>query len=277
MSTFSTCTSSTRPGSSANPTPPSDGDVLFETDTKNVIIWDGTNWRGYASDGIPFGKGSTSADFGGPNEYVSIADADSLSFGNGSSDSPFSITAWIKPDASTGGFRIVSKSDASNAEYLFSTDGSGNLRVWICDSTFSNAIGQKSTGGLTADTWQHVAMTYSGSGASSGIKLYINNSAVSLTNSSAGSYTAMENHSMAVDIGRFVSSGGTSYADGYMDDVAIIGKELSAGEVSSIYNSNIYPTETVSLYRFEGNANDSVGSNNGTGQNSVVLNSIDVR
>ena len=269
--TIPTTTSSTRPGSS------SAGDAYFETDTKNYIIYDGADWRGYASDGIPFGKGSTSADFGGTNEYVSIADADSLSFGNGSSDSAFSITAWIKPDSSTGSFRIVSKSDTSNAEYVFATDGSGNLRVWICDSTFSNAIGQRSTGGLSADTWQHVAMTYSGSGASSGIKLYINNSAVSLTDTSSGSYTAMENLSMDVDIGRLVLSGGTSYSDGHMDDVAIIGKELSAGEVSSIYNSNHYPVETVSLYRFEGNANDSVGSNNGTGQNSVVLNSTDVR
>ena len=273
MSKLTSTTSTTRPTLGASDV----GKSYFETDTNNIIVWDGANWRGYASGGIPFAKGSTSADFGGTNEYVSIADADSLSFGNGSSDSPFSITAWIKPDTSTGGFRIVSKSDTSNAEYVFSTDGSGNLRVWICDSTFSNAIGQKSTGGLTADTWQHVAMTYSGSGASSGIKLYINNSAVSLTDSSAGSYTAMENHSMAVDIGRLVLSGSTSYADGHMDDVAIIGKELSAGEVSNIYNSNLYPIETVSLYRFEGNANDSVGSNNGTGQNSVVLNSTDVR
>jgi hypothetical protein len=269
--TIPTTTSTTRPGS------PSTGDAYFETDTNNYIIYDGASWRGYASDGIPFAKGSTSADFDGTDDYISVADADNLSFGDGSSDSPFSITAWIKPDTSVGGFRIVSKSDASNAEYVFSTDGSGNLRVWICDSTFSNAIGQKTTGGLTADTWQHVAMTYSGSGASSGIKLYINNAAASLTDSSSGSYTAMENHSMAVDIGRLVLSGGTSYADGHMDDVAIIDKELSTTELSSIYNSNIYPVETVSLYRFEGNANDSVGSNNGTGQNSVVLNSTDVR
>jgi hypothetical protein len=269
--TIPTTTSSTRPGS------PSAGDAYFETDTKSYIIYDGANWRGYASDGIPFTKGTQSADFGGTNEYVSIADSDSLSFGNGSFDSAFSITAWIKPDSSTGGFRIVSKSDASNAEYVFSTDGSGNLRIWICDSTFSNYIGQRSTGGLTADTWQHVAMTYSGSEASSGIKLYINNSAVSLTDTSSGSYTAMENLSMDVDIGRLVLSGGTSYSDGHMDDVAIIGKELSTTELSSIYNSNHYPVETVSLYRFEGNANDSVGSNNGTGQNSVVLNSTDVR
>ena len=271
MSTFSTCTSITRPGSPAN------GDVLFETDTKNVILWDGTNWRGYASDGIPFAKGSTSADFDGSDDYISIADAENLSFGDGSSDSPFSITAWIKPDASLGGFRIVSKSDASNAEYVFSTDGSGNLRVWICDSIFSNAIGQVTSGGLTADTWQHVAMTYSGSGASLGIKLYINNAAASHTDSSTGSYTAMENHLMDVDIGRLVLSSSSSYATGHMDDVAIIGKELSTTELSSIYNSNSYPVETVSLYRFEGDATDAKGSNNGTGQNGVVLNSTDVR
>lgn len=272
MSTLQTTTSSTKDSLS-----PLVGETYFETDTKNIIVYDGSDWRGYASDGIPFAKGTQSADFGGTNEYVSIADSDSLSFGNGSFDSAFSITAWIKPDTSTSGFRIVSKSDASNAEYVFSVDGSGNLRMWICDSTFNNSISQRSTGGLTADTWQHVAMTYSGSEASSGIKLYINNSAVGLTDTSSGSYTAMENFSMDVDIGRLVLSGGPSYAAGNMDDVAIIGKELSTTELSSIYNSNHYPVETVSLYRFEGNANDSVGSNNGTGQNSVVLNSTDVR
>ena len=272
MSTLQSYTSGTRPSASGNT-----GLCIFRSDTNAIEVSDGTNYLTYNSDGLLFTKGTQSADFGGTNEYVSIADSDSLSFGNGSSDNAFSITAWIKPDSSTGGFRIVSKSDASNAEYVFSTDGSGNLRIWICDNTFSTYIGQRSTGGLTADTWQHVAMTYSGSGASSGIKLYINNSAVSLVDVSSGSYTAMENLSMDVDIGRLVLSGGTSYTDGHMDDVAIIGKELSAGDVSSIYNSNIYPTETVSLYRFEGNANDSVGSNNGTGQNSVVLNSTDVR
>jgi hypothetical protein len=262
---------------SAAPAASNTGLCIFRSDTNAIEVSDGTNYLTYNRDGSSFIKGTQSADFGGTNEYVSIADSDSLSFGDGSSDSPFSITAWIKPDTSTSGFRIVSKSDTSNAEYVFATDGSGNLRVWICDSTFSNYIGQNSTGGLTADTWQHVAMTYSGSGASSGIKLYINNNAVSLTEVLGGSYTAMENLSMDVDIGRLVLSGGTSYTDGHMDDVAIIGKELSTTELSSIYNNNIYPTETVGLYRFEGNANDSVGSNNGTGQNSVVLNSTDVR
>lgn len=44
MSTFLTTTSTSRPSS------PTSGDVYFETDTKNVIIWDGTNWRGYQWD-----------------------------------------------------------------------------------------------------------------------------------------------------------------------------------------------------------------------------------
>lgn len=44
MSTFSTCTSSTRPSS------PTDGDVLFETDTKRIIVWNGTVWSQYYYD-----------------------------------------------------------------------------------------------------------------------------------------------------------------------------------------------------------------------------------
>ena len=43
MSTLNTCTSSTRPGS------PDAGDMLYETDTGDSIIWDGTAWRLYAS------------------------------------------------------------------------------------------------------------------------------------------------------------------------------------------------------------------------------------
>ena len=37
-------------------------------------------------------------DFDGTDDYVEILDHDELSFGNGSSDSPFSIVAWIKLD-----------------------------------------------------------------------------------------------------------------------------------------------------------------------------------
>ena len=43
--------------------------------------------------------GSTS--FDGSNDYISIADANNLSFGDGSTDSAFTISAWVKMDDAT--------------------------------------------------------------------------------------------------------------------------------------------------------------------------------
>jgi hypothetical protein len=42
-----------------------------------------------------------SLDFDGVNDYVSVPDSDDLSFGNGTTDSPFSVTAWVKADSWT--------------------------------------------------------------------------------------------------------------------------------------------------------------------------------
>jgi len=273
--TIPTITSITRPTSGLTA-----GDQYFETDTKSFIIWDGTNWRGYVSDGILFAKGTQSADFGGTNEYVSIADADSLSFGNGSTDSAFSLAAWVKSDTS-GGTRIIVKGEGVPQEYAFTVSGGGVPGLSLYDENFDNRIQSNSSTNITSGVWQHWAVTYDGSGSFTNGKIYLNGSAVSTTTASAGSYTAMHNTSTPLDIGRFdVTISGTNYesfTNGHLDDVAVIAKELSASEVSAIYNSNLYPIETVSLYRFEGNANDSVGSNNGTGINSPVLNSTDVR
>lgn len=44
MSTILTTTSTTRPAAVA-------GDTYFETDTNNIIVYDGTNWKSYQSDG----------------------------------------------------------------------------------------------------------------------------------------------------------------------------------------------------------------------------------
>ena len=274
MSTITPCTSSNRPTAVT-------GRIAFETDTKNVIVYDGTNWRGYASDGIPFAKGSTSADFDGTDDYISIADADNLSFGDGSSDSPFSLAAWLKADGS--GTRILCKCFETNLEYAFTIGGNNIPGLSLYDGNTDNRIQVNHASALNPalNTWYHLAATYDGSGSVSGINHYLNGNPVSVTTTSLGTYVAMHNTSAPLDIGRFNATfSGTNYesfTNGHLDDVAVIGKELSASEVSAIYSSNSYPTELVSLWRFEGNANDSRGSNNGTGQNGVVLNSTDVR
>jgi len=61
-----------------------------------------------------------SIDFNGSSDYIDLGDSDSLSFGNSSTDSPFSISAWINMTDATK-FRIANKiGGSSNNEYLFS-------------------------------------------------------------------------------------------------------------------------------------------------------------
>jgi len=271
MSTFSTCTFSTRPSS------PTDGDVLFETDTKNVIIWDGANWRGYASDGIPFAKGSTSADFDGVDDYISVVDADNLSFGDASTDSAFSLAAWVKL-GSLSTIRIVTKATGSDQEYSFTANSSGNFGCTLYDAIYDNRLAFNSSGSsVSTAVWTHVAFTYDGSANTSGGTVYINGNPATTSGAVTGSYTAMHNTSASFNIGYWNGPTWDQYLSGHLDDVAVIAKELSTTEVSAIYNSNSYPKELVSLWRFEGNANDSKGSNNGTGNGGVVLNSTDIR
>ena len=89
--TIPTTTSSTRPGS------PSAGDAYFETDTKNVIIWDGTAWRGYLNDGVFGWTGSSaySISFDGTNDYVNLASVVTPTAQQGT------ISAWVKSSSSS--------------------------------------------------------------------------------------------------------------------------------------------------------------------------------
>lgn len=48
MANLDTCTSSTRPGS------PTTGDMLYETDTQDVILYNGSAWKSYTPDVAPY-------------------------------------------------------------------------------------------------------------------------------------------------------------------------------------------------------------------------------
>jgi len=56
------------------------------------------------------GKLGNAIDFDGVDDYVEVADDNSLSFGDGLDDSPFTFAAWIKMDDATR-FEIMSKGD----------------------------------------------------------------------------------------------------------------------------------------------------------------------
>jgi len=172
------------------------------------------------------------------SEYISIQDSEILTFGDGVDDKPFSIESWIKMNDATS-FRVVGKGAFNTAfEYTFGVDSANKLGLWLGDESVASCyLGKRTSSTVTTNegSWIHACATYDGTGASSGIKVYINGSAQSIESEegSAGSYVAMENLGATINIGEWNST----YADGLIDEVRIYQKELSASEVLKNYNN----------------------------------------
>jgi len=171
--------------------------------------------------------------FDGVDDYFLVPDTSGLSFGNGTTDSPFSISTWVNMTDATN-FRIVNKYD-SNFEYLFSTGGADTIVFLLYDNSTGGKIGRLYSTSLTSfqGSWIHLAATYSGNGSSTGLKIYLNGLRVDNTNNNSGSYTAMENTTAPLEIGKVT----TTNANGLIDETAIFTTELSQSDITAIYNN----------------------------------------
>ena len=180
------------------------------------------------------------------SDYVSVADNDNLSFYDGvSADLPFSIAAWVKK--STGNsLEILSKGLVANTdlEYDLNFNGSQAINFRLMDLAGPGdqigkayIIGNELPASDLNDKWLHVVITYDGSAASSGIKIYTNGALASGANVSGTdtSYT----HSFNEDGDFYVGRTTFGYADGSIDDLRIYDDALSAGEVNILFNSEV--------------------------------------
>ena len=205
-----------------------------------------------------------SLDFDGTDDYIEVSDHDNLSFGNGSTDSAFTMAGWVKLDA-TSLQRFITKSGSSTAEYIFGTGGGSNLLLALYDDTTSVVRYRVSTGTLSTGTWTHVAVTHT----SGTIKLYIDGTEDSGTSGDIGSYTAMHNSTGTVRLGGYQN--GSQYTNGKLDELAVWDEALTATEISAMAAYPIDLTRNVGNYsskdnlvafwRLENNANDSSGNN----------------
>ncbi|MCK5610270.1 hypothetical protein KAR91_50825 [Candidatus Pacearchaeota archaeon] len=181
-------------------------------------------------------------DFGGA-EAVEVADAASLSFGDGTDDSPFSISAWVY--VSDGTFQtILSKHDGTTGsearEWMFFLDSSerANLRIYDDSvSTYQAVLTDPISVG-----WHFVVGTYNGVGgtlARNGIEVYVDGElATKARQVSGGVYVAMENTATQVAIGAAYGTGGTLtfFWEDKIDNVILFDAEISAASVSALYN-----------------------------------------
>lgn len=173
----------------------------------------------------------------GANQWVDLPDNNNFSLGDSVTDSPFSMEAWIYMKDSVL-FPIAEKGSVGGSnEWRFWLDTNSKLNVQLYDGDTTNYISRYYDTSLSAyeNQWIHIAMTYDGSAAITGIKVYLNGVQVDDTSDTLGNYIASHNSTADVRIGRWQ----TAYADGYIDQVSFYQDELNSTEIQDLYD-NLY-------------------------------------
>ena len=156
------------------------------------------------------------AKLNGSSDYFVVPDRDNLSFGDGTNDKPFSISDLVNMDDATD-FTIFYKRN----EYFLGTFAGDYRKIYfyLYDHNVGNRIGRKYDTLLTSYEGQriHLVATYDATGLNSGINIYLNGVAVDDSDSSAGTYVAMENLAHDVWIGRY----STNYANGKIGNIKL--------------------------------------------------------
>ncbi|MHC4920234.1 MAG: LamG domain-containing protein, partial [Planctomycetota bacterium] len=172
------------------------------------------------------GQGRLAQTFDGTGDYIAVADHDDLTFANAGVDSAFSVSAWIRGD--TGSAMIVDKYTSSDG-WEFYIDG-GRLTFDL--NTATGWIGERTTA-VVSGAWQHVAATYDGSKATTGIKLYIDGVLQATTTIGDAVYDGMSNSTTEVEIGAYDGGGNSWDFNGQIDEVRLGSTERSADWINA--------------------------------------------
>jgi hypothetical protein len=218
----------------------------------------------------PFSNYSLS--FDGAGGYIDCTDNDMFSFGNGTTDSPFSVSFWAKLNSVSGTQPFLSKDTANpNREWAISifSDSSNGVRIFLKNQGGNSQQSIDSSTALTTGVWYHITTTYDGRGgsdAADGLNIYINGILDTPTNISKGTYTAMSNTTAPVYIGKYSSS----EINGKIDETAIFNTALTEAQVLEIYNNgkpgdldNFSGTAPISWWRLGENAYFNTGTTPG--------------
>lgn len=204
------------------------------------------------STGASTGKINGALDFDGTNEHIEIADHNDFTFGDGTTDSPFSISVWVSRETLTKTFGVITKTiSQTEEEWILSIssgvlEGQVNFTLLNPTSSPSNCIKAMTVERLSTGRWYHIVVTSNGSGLHQDLKIYIDGVAASITTQETGTYVAMGDTGGDVRIGLLLNS---YYANGLIDNVMIFNIELTPAQIEWLYNSG-YGIESLQLARY---------------------------
>jgi len=173
-------------------------------------------------------------------------------------DRPFSVSLWVNLDNLTNYNYLFAKQgtavvpSSTDLEYMARVDQNGKIQFRLEDETAGASNKQTATSPpniIDTNQWYHIVCTYDGYGgatASLGLKIYADGVRVDQLYTGANDYKGME-----PDYGRPLYIGGkqnnAEELDGRMAEVAIWNTELSAEEVSSVYNATQSVTKKYTI------------------------------
>ncbi len=129
--------------------------------------------------------------------------------------------AWVNFAGITGSAQTVLRVNGTGSFIILRLDSTGKPNAW------AGTAGVTATSALAANTWYHLAFTYSAGGT---VRIYVNG--VEVTTGTSSGFAGMPS---MFYVG---SNGAADYLNGFLDDLCILERVLPAGEILSIYESN---------------------------------------
>ena len=224
--------------SSNPPTSPSAGDAYFETDTKNYIIYDGANWRGYNSDSaiVPTISNSHNISFDGNTDIVNVGDLSSLL-----SSTTNSFSWWFKYNDTNQDLQFMFGADngtgASRGFYLLGRPVTGQTKFDF--AYYGSSLPTYVSGNFThtPDTnWHNIVVTFDAS--ANILDAYFDGVDQNITPSVIGSVSTFQRPSTNYTVGARSSGSPSRFFDGVIDEVAFWDVELDSANAIQLYNSD---------------------------------------
>jgi len=173
----------------------------------------------------------------GTDEWLSVADHADFSFGNGSTDLPFSVCAWVYPTSAPANNTLLAKynSGNSNREWWF-TVGSGVPTFALWDQSASGSLQKVGNNNLALNKWHFIVATYDGTAAHTGTHLYIDGVEETAVTTSGANYTAMESLAAPLTFDYLTLGSGVSWQAIHLNTLkAICSRCLTASDVWQLY------------------------------------------
>ena len=193
--------------------------VMVNASPRELTLADSATWQ----DGGPLGKAL--APQGAAIEQGDVGDFDI--------NQPFSCAAWIKLAANDGSGAICARMDAPENKYRGWDFWIQQRRIGmhLINAWPENGLKVVAQPQAPANEWTHVAVTYDGSGKSSGVKIYYNGQPQK-TRVENDKLTATVKTTVPFKIGQ--RHGGEPISGLSLQDLRIYRKPLTEGEVAAI-------------------------------------------